>query len=68
MSGADWSKLIKEWFPGLIDRRQAGDLAPDIDQRRNYIKSLIGTVIVSTIHQRLRDEHKLQVSISSFRR
>jgi hypothetical protein len=29
---------------------------------------LLGTVTVSTIHQRLRDEHKLQVSISSFRR
>ncbi|MEO3761820.1 hypothetical protein [Streptomyces sp. B8F3] len=68
MSGADWSKLIKEWFPGLIDRRLRQVTWPDIDQHRDYIKSLPGTVTVSTIHQRLRDKHKLQVSISSFRR
>ncbi|MFE3329233.1 hypothetical protein [Streptomyces sp. NPDC059176] len=41
---------------------------PDIDQHRDYIKSLLGTVTAATIHQRLRDEHKPQVSISSFRR
>jgi hypothetical protein len=29
---------------------------------------LLGTVTVSTIHQRPRDEHQLKVSISSFRR
>ncbi|WP_237330391.1 hypothetical protein [Streptomyces sp. BA2] len=29
---------------------------------------MLGTVTVSTMHQRLRDEHKLKVSISSFRR
>ncbi|MFB8035501.1 hypothetical protein ACFC5Z_21625 [Streptomyces sp. NPDC056004] len=68
MSEADWTKLIKEWFPGLIDRRLRQVTWPDIDQHRDYIKSLLGTVTVSTIHQRLRDEHKLQVSISSFRR
>lgn len=68
MSESDWSKLIKEWFPGLIDRRLRQVTWPDIDQHRDYIKSLLGTVTVSTIHQRLRDEHKLQVSISSFRR
>lgn len=68
MSESDWSKLIKEWFPGLIDRRLRQVTWPDIDQHRGYIKSLLGTVTVSTIHQRLRDEHKLQVSISSFRR
>ncbi len=68
MSEADWSKLIKEWFPGLVDRRLRQVTWPDIDQHRDYIKSLLGTVTVSTIHQRLRDEHKLQVSISSFRR
>ncbi|MGX1508288.1 UNVERIFIED_CONTAM: transposase [Streptomyces graminofaciens] len=68
MSETDWSKLIKEWFPGLIDRRLRQVTWPDIDQHRDYIKSLLGTVTVSTIHQRLRDEHKLQVSISSFRR
>ncbi|MFG2586356.1 hypothetical protein [Streptomyces malaysiensis] len=68
MSEADWSKLIKEWFPGLVDRRLRQVTWPEIDKHRDYIKNLLGTVTVSTIHQRLRDEHKLQVSISSFRR
>lgn len=68
MTEADWSKLIKEWFPGLADRRLRQMTWPEIDKHRDYIKSLLGTVTVSTIHQRLRDEHKLQVSISSFRR
>ncbi len=68
MSESDWSKLIKEWFPGLVDKRLRQVTWPDIDQHRDYIKSLLGTVTVSTIHQRLRDEHKLQVPISSFRR
>ncbi|MCX5233447.1 hypothetical protein [Streptomyces sp. NBC_00233] len=36
--------------------------------RADYIKSLLGTVTVSTIHQRLRDEHGLTVSVSSLRR
>ncbi|MFD3475876.1 hypothetical protein [Streptomyces sp. NPDC058695] len=39
-----------------------------MDKHCDYIKGLLGTVTVSTIHQRLRDEQKLQVSISSFRR
>ncbi|MFJ3659400.1 hypothetical protein ACIPPM_02910 [Streptomyces sp. NPDC090119] len=43
MSEADWSKLIKEWFPGLIGRRLRQVTWPDIDQHRDYIKSLLGT-------------------------
>ncbi|MFE9024036.1 hypothetical protein ACFYNL_36535 [Streptomyces sp. NPDC007808] len=41
---------------------------PQIDQHREYIKSLLGTMTVSAIHQQLRNERKLQESISSFRR
>ncbi|MFI6744174.1 DDE-type integrase/transposase/recombinase [Nonomuraea sp. NPDC050451] len=41
---------------------------PEIDRHRDYIKALLGTVTVTTIHQRLRDEHGLKVSISAFRR
>lgn len=68
MREADWAKLIKSWFPELADRRLRQITWPEIDQHRDYIKDLLGTVTVSTIHQRLRDEHKLDVSISSFRR
>lgn len=68
MSEADWSKQIKSWFPELADRRLRQVAWSDIDQHRDYIKELLGTVTVSTIHQRLRDEHGRTVSISSFRR
>jgi transposase len=68
MSEADWAGLIEGWFPGLVDRRLRQVTWSDIDEHRDYIKDLLGTVTVSTIHQRLRDEYKLKVSISSFRR
>ncbi|SOE24833.1 IS21 family transposase [Streptomyces sp. OK228] len=68
MSEVDWAGLIEGWFPGLVDRRLRQVTWSDIDQHRDYIKELLGTVTVSTIHQRLRDEHKLKVSVSSFRR
>lgn len=68
MSEADWGKLIKGWFPELADRRLRQLTWPEIDQHRDFIDALLGTVTVSTIHQRLRDEHKLEVSQSSLRR
>ncbi|MFG2219412.1 IS21 family transposase [Streptomyces sp. NPDC048685] len=68
MRATDWATLIKSWFPELSDRRLRQTTWPDIDQHRDYIKNLLGTVTVSTIHGRLRDEHKLDVPISSFRR
>jgi len=40
----------------------------EIDKHLDYIKPLLGTVTVSTIHQRLRDERKLPVSLTAFRR
>ncbi|MFE4924734.1 IS21 family transposase [Streptomyces sp. NPDC056661] len=68
MSEADWAGLIKGWFPEVNNSRLRQITWPDIDQHRDYIESMLGTVTVSTIHQRLRDEHKLDVSISSLRR
>ncbi len=68
MSEADWAKLIKEWFPRAADRRLRQVTWPEIDKHLEYIKPLLGTVTVSTIHQRLRDERKLHVSLSAFRR
>jgi hypothetical protein len=68
MSEADWAGLFKGWFPELANSRLRQITWAEIDQHRDYIESLLGTVTVTTIHQRLRDEHKLQVSISAFRR
>jgi transposase len=68
MSEADWARPVEGWFPGLTYNRLRQVTWPDIDEHRDYIADLLGTVTVSTIHQLLRDEHKLKVSISSFRR
>ncbi|MET8291386.1 IS21 family transposase [Streptomyces sp. NPDC005132] len=68
MGESDWAKLIKTWFPELANSRLRQVTWPEIDRHRDYIESLLGTVTVTTIHQRLRDEHKLEVSISAFRR
>ncbi|TIF35182.1 IS21 family transposase, partial [Legionella pneumophila] len=68
MAPEDWAVLIKGWVPELADRRLRQVTLPEIDKHRDYIKSLLGTVTVSTIHQRLWDEHGLSVSVSSLRR
>ena len=68
MTEHDWAGLIKGWFPELADVRLRQVTWPEIDKHGDYIKSLLGTVTVSTIHQRLRDEHGLTVSVSSLRR
>lgn len=68
MSEADWAGLFKSWFLELANFRLRQITWADIDQHRDYIESLLGTVTATTIHQRLRDEHKLQVPISAFRR
>lgn len=68
MTEKDWAELIGGWFPQLADKRLRQITWPEIDKHRDYIKSLLGTVTVSTIHQRLRDEHGLNVSVASLRR
>jgi transposase len=68
MAAQDWAGLVKGWFPELADVRLRQVTWPEIDKHRDYIKVLLGTVTVSTIHQRLRDEHGLSVSVSSLRR
>ncbi|WP_310437542.1 IS21 family transposase [Streptomyces sp. 3330] len=68
MSEADWSKLIKSWFPELASRRLNQLTWPEIEEHRDYIKQLLETTTVTTIHQRLRDEQKLKASLTSFRR
>ncbi|WP_254648305.1 hypothetical protein [Streptomyces sp. GbtcB6] len=68
MSEADWAGLVEGWSPGLVDRRLRQVTWSELDEHRDYIKGLLGTVTVSTIRQRLRDEHRPKVSISSFHR
>jgi transposase len=64
-----WAELVREWFPELADTRLRQVTWPAIEPHHDYIRGqLKAGVTVTTIHQRLRDEHGLAVSIASFRR
>lgn len=60
-----WAQLVRGWFPELVDSRLRQSSWPVIEVHHDYIKGLLGQV---TVHQRLRDEHGLVVSLSSLRR
>jgi transposase len=68
LSGPEWSKLVEGWFPELADRAARQSSWPEIEAHREAIRGWLGQVTVSTIHQRLRDDHGLSVSESSLRR
>ena len=60
--------LVRGWFPELVDTRLRQTSWPAVEAFHDTIMDLRGEVSVSTIHQRLRDEHDLAVSLSSLRR
>ncbi len=64
----EWSALVAGWFPELVDRTSRQTSWPEFEPQREFIKSLIGTVTVATIHQRLRDDKGVTASESSLRR
>jgi hypothetical protein len=64
-----WEQRIAEWFPEVVDRRLRQVTWPQIEAHRDYIVEQLGEgVTVSTISQRLTDEHGLVASESSVRR
>jgi len=65
----EWSELVQAWFPELADTRLRQVTWPAIGEHHEFITGqLQAGVTVSTIHQRLRDEHGLAVSVASLRR
>jgi hypothetical protein len=68
MTAADWEKLLRDWFPELADTRLRQTTWPEIEKQHDYIKSMLGVVQMSTIWQRLRDEHGVECSVASLRR
>ena len=65
----EWADLVREWFPELSDARLRQVTWPAIGVHHDYITAqLKAGVRMSTIHQRLRDEHGLAASVASFRR
>lgn len=65
---AGWAAKVAEWFPQLTDARARSSTWPMLEARRELIASMLQTNSLATVHQRLRDEHRVMVSESSFRR
>ena len=63
-----WAELAHGWFPKLVDPRERSRTHAAIEAHRSEIEQMLETNTASTVHQRLRDEHGLNVGISSFRR
>ena len=64
---AEWAELVRGWFPELVSSRARSLTFPAIDAHRERIQEMLKTNTVTTVHQRLRDEHGLAVGVSSFR-
>src|SRR6185312_3438151 len=62
LSQQDWAALVTGWFPQLADTRLRQVTWPAIAAHHEYLSAqLKAGVRMSTIHQRLRDEHGLAV-------
>jgi len=69
ISEQEWAELVRGWFPELADTRLRQVTWPAIEAHHEFITAqLKAGVRMSTIHQRLRDERGLAVSVASFRR
>ena len=68
LSRAEWAALVEDWFPQLTDARARSATFPLIEPFRDRIATMLERNTLSTVHQRLRDEHGLPVSLTSFRR
>jgi transposase len=65
----EWQDLVRQWFPELADTRLRQVTWPAIAVHHDYITAQVKAgVRMSTVHQRLRDEHGLAASVASFRR
>jgi len=68
LSQAEWATRVHAWFPELTDPRARSSVHGEIAHFHDYIKEHLPETTLATIHQRLRDEHGLTVSIASLRR
>jgi len=68
LSQAEWAEWVREWFPELSDPRARSSVHGQIAPHHTYIEKHLATNTLATIHQRLRDDHGLSVSIASLRR
>jgi hypothetical protein len=68
LAEVEWDAKVREWFPELADTRLRKVTWPAIWRHHDYIREqLQAGVTVTTIHQRLRDERGVAVSIATVR-
>ena len=65
---AGWAAKVAQWFPELVDAHARSSTWPVLEAQRELIGSMLATNTLATVHQRLRDEHELTVSVTSLRR
>ncbi len=68
VSREEWAGLVAGWWPELVEAKARSLTFPVIEAHREQIAEMLKTNKPSTVFQRLRDEHGLQVSVTSFRR
>jgi len=69
VSDERWAELARGWFPELADTRLRQVTWPAIAAHHEFVTGqLEAGVTMATVHQRLRDERGLAVSVASFRR
>jgi transposase len=68
LSQAEWATKVDAWFPELSDPRARSSVYGQIAPFHEYIEKHLPETTLATIHQRLRDEHGLTVSVASLRR
>ena len=64
LSRAEWVELVRGWFPELVDAKARSLTYPEINAHRERIEVMLATNTVTTVHQRLRDEHGLAASVT----
>jgi transposase len=64
----EWALYVRSWFPELLVPELRSAAFAECALHHGAIKEALATNHLSTVHQRLRDEHGLSVSESSLRR
>ena len=66
LSRAEWLELVRGWFPELVDAKARSLTFGEINAHRDRIGEMLKTNKATTVFQRLRDEHGLAVSVTSW--
>jgi transposase len=64
----EWAAYVRSWFPELILPELRSATFAECAAHHEAIKAMLATNHLSTVHQRLRDEHGFASSESSLRR